>query len=248
MYYEDANCGFYLLIDIILEFTKNKLKLNELKAELLEEYNKYLSAYGDQIIDILILEGKKTQGLRVKQKTLSFQHFVYSEDYYITNLDIWMMMSKYKIPSIIISTKAIILTKKEKNILALYGDRGSKFAFIFSPAMRAEIIPKYSIILSLPERILFNSLDVIKNKETLREVTKSVENITTVEEFLQSFTKKALPKKAVKKPIKFVLQQDEPAEAPILPTVAQTKKQRTTVVVAKPKQRSKKNIKFAVEE
>ena len=249
MYYEDANCGFYLLIDIILEFTKNKLKLNELKAELLEEYNKYLGAYGDQIIDILILEGKKTQGLRVKQKTLSFQHFIYSEDYYITNLDIWMIMSKYKIPSIIISTKPILLTKKEKNVLPLYGDLARKFVFIFSPAMRAEIIPKYSIILSVPEHVLFHSLDVIKSEETLEEVNESVENITTVEEFLQSFTKKALLKKTVKKSsVKLVLEEDEPIVAPAFPIVVQTKKQKTTVVVAKPKQRSKKNIKFVVEE
>jgi hypothetical protein len=224
-----------------------------LKAELLEEYNKYLAAYGDQIIDILILEGKKTQGLRVKQKTLSFQHFIYSEDYYITNFDIWMIMSKYKIPSIIISTKSILLTKKEKNALALYGDRSSKFAFIFSPAMRAEIIPKYSLILSMPEHILFQSLDVITSEEILGELYESVESIITVEEFLQSFTKKALPKKAVKKPaVKLLLQEDEPIVDPsvtlALPAVAQTKKQRTTVVVAKPKQRTKRNIKLKLEE
>jgi len=245
MYYEDTNCGFYLLIDVVLEFTKKNLKINEIKAELLEEYNKYLAVYGDQIIDILILEGKKTQGLRVKQKTLSFQHFIYSEDYYITNLDIWMIMSKYKIPSIIISSKPFILTKKEKTALALYGDLASKFVFIFSPAMRAEIIPKYSLILSLPEHILFHSLDVIKSEDTLREVNESVENIPTVEKFLQSFTKKALPKKAVKKQaVKLVLQPDELD----IEVKAQTKKQRTTVVVEKPKQRSKKNIKFAIEE
>lgn len=251
LYYEDANCGFYLLIDIILEFTKNILKINELKAELLEEYNKYLAAYGDQIIDILILEGKKTQGLRVKQKTLSFQHFIYSEDYYITNLDIWMIMSKYKIPSIIISSKPILLTKKEKTALALYGDLASKFVFIFSPAMRAENIPKYSIIFSMPDHLVFHPLNVIESEETLREVNETVENILTVEEFLQSFTKKALPKKAVKKSaVKLVLQHDDRdvEPAPTFPTVAQTKKQKTTVVVAKPKQRSKKNIKFAIEE
>ena len=75
-----------MLIDIIRETTGNNLRPNEIKTALLEEYGKYVAAYGEQIIDILILEGKKTQGLRVKQKTLSFQHFIYSDDYFITNL------------------------------------------------------------------------------------------------------------------------------------------------------------------
>jgi hypothetical protein len=103
----------------------------------------------------------------------------------------------------------------------------------------------------MPDHVVFHPLNVIKSEETLREVNETVENILTVEEFLQSFTKKALPKKAVKKSaVKLVLQHDDRdvEPAPTFPTVAQTKKQKTTVVVAKPKQRSKKNIKFAIEE
>jgi hypothetical protein len=260
LYYEEVNCGFYLLSDIIFKFTGNKLKINEIKSELLEEYNKYLEKYGDQIIDILILEGKKTNGLRVKQKILSFQNFIYLEDYYITNFDIWIMMTKYKIPSIIISSKPIILTKKDKNILTLYGDISSKFVFIFSPAMRAEIIPKYSLIISMPERVIQHELNVIRNEAMLREVSESVENLINIESFLQSFTKKSLPKKAVKKPVKLVFQvenqtenphekpSEKPVETLVVPTVSKTKKQKTTVVVTKPKQRTKRQIKFDVEE
>jgi hypothetical protein len=256
LYYEELNCGFYLLSDIIFKFTGNNLKLNEIKSELLEEYNKYLEKYGDQIIDILILEGKKTNGLRVKQKILSFQNFIYLEDYYITNFDIWIMMTKYKIPSIIISSKPIILTKKDKNVITLYGDISNKFVFIFSPAMRAETIPKYSIIVSMPERSMQHDLNVITNETKLREVTESVENVMNIESFLQSFSKKSLPKKAVKKPVKLVFQlenqteipDDKPVETLVVPTVAKTKKQKTTIVVTKPKQRTKRKIKFDVEE
>jgi len=252
-YYEDANCGFYFLIDIILEMNRPVLKLNEIKAILLEEYEKYLGKYREQIIDILILEGKKIQGLRVKQKTLSFQQFIYSDDYFITNLDIWVIMNRYKIPSIIISTKPIILTNKTDNVLALYGKQDSKFAFIFSPALRVENIPKYSLIISTPDLNIFHSLDIIKNEETMRKLTESVENIMTLETFLQTFSKQPLAKKVAKKPIKFTIQ-GEPEESVAVeatagpvsePAPVQTRKQKTFVVVKKPKTRK---IKFKIED
>jgi hypothetical protein len=126
--------------------------------------------------------------------------------------------------------------------------------------MRAEIIPKYSLIISMPERVIQHELNVIRNEAMLREVSESVENLINIESFLQSFTKKSLPKKAVKKPVKLVFQvenqtenpHEKPSEKPletlVVPTVSKTKKQKTTVVVTKPKQRTKRQIKFDVEE
>ena len=67
----------------------------------------------------MILEGKKTLGDQVKEKTLTFQNFIYMDNYYVTNLDIWMIMEKYKIPSIFISNAVILQTKNEKTIFRM---------------------------------------------------------------------------------------------------------------------------------
>ena len=131
LYYEDNNnCGFYLLIDIINEILNIIKTPNEIKKILVEEYGKYLIKYSNQIIDILILEGKKIQGLKVKQDILSFQDFIYSNDYFITNLDIWIILNKYKIPSIIIATKPIILTNKKQNVITLYTNKNKNDKYV----------------------------------------------------------------------------------------------------------------------
>ena len=251
LYYNDVACGFFLISDIIAKFKGNHLNVNEIKKELIEEYSKYFSSYGQQILDILIQEGKNIQGKRVKQKTMSFQDFIYSEDYFITNLDIWIMMKKYKIPSIIISTKPIILTNREKNIMLLHGNEtNNKFVFILSPALRAETIPKYSVVISSEEDIEI-SLDVLKNDDAKISINDSMSNELTTEIMFKTFTKKSMIVKK-KPPLSgnIIIQDDSPTENRDIikeGSPKQSKKQRATVLIDKPKSRKLKP-KFKLEE
>jgi hypothetical protein len=265
LYYNDENSGFYLMIDIIEKNTGKRLKINEVKAELLVEYEKYLPRYGNQIIDILILEGKKTNGIRVKQETMTFQHFIYLDDYFITNLDIWIMMLKFQIPSILLSTKPMLISNKKNNAFVFHGARDNEFIFIFSPALRAEHIPKYSIIASVSKsdlRVTFD-LDTIQNKTSLDEVLYSVENAIPIKTFLSKFSKQDVTasKKVPRKLTKLVIEEEEQKEEPKAEqkeekegqkeehenAEAAAKKQKTFVVVKKPKQRKQK-LQFVIEE
>jgi hypothetical protein len=225
MYYEDddIHCGFYLIIDIVAKKTGAVLNIRDIKNDLLEEYTTYGNKYSNQIIDILILEGKKSQGVQVKQKKLSFHDFVLSEDYFITNLDLWLLMNKYKIPSIIISTKPILLANKDKNAFALYGNLDSEFVIICSPTLRTETIPKYSYLASSPDKTMFHSLRSIHDEPTLQKLTESVENILPIETFLQSFTKKA-----VKKPVRLEIVEDDYVAGDVAGPKKQTRKQKKT--------------------
>jgi hypothetical protein len=244
MHYKDDNCGFRLISDIIKNFSKNTITINknDLKTELLEEYSKYYEKYREQILDILIIEGKKTQGSRVKKNTLSFQNFIYSDDYFITNLDIWIMMNRYKIPCILIASKHIILTNRTKQELVLYGKRDDNFVFIYSPAMRNERIAKYSIIVS-PEEIMENSLDVIRDENKKDAIIESIESNFTLEKMLQSFTKKMV---GLSKPVKgqklgkIIIDDDESIKK--LTPDNQTKKQKTTVIINKKTKKQKPNL------
>lgn len=243
LYYNDENdinCGFQMLSNIISKFTGSRLKKNQIKDILNEEYTKYFEKYGPQIIDILISEGKKGQGARVKGKTLSFQDFIYLDDYFITNLDIWILMQKYKIPSIIVSTKPIIITNRSKNYLVLYGKADDDFVFIYAPGLRAENIPKYSIIVS-PDDKIENYLEILKNNELRREIIESISSNFTLEKMLQSFTKKTSVKMGSKLTGKIVVEDSSEENNLVVPATSikekQSKKQKATVVIAKPKSR-----------
>jgi len=253
LYYNDdsdINCGFQMLSNIIYKFTGNKLNKNEIKAVLDEEYSKYFAAYGSQILDILIAEGKKTQGTRVKAKTLSFQDFIYLDDYFITNLDIWVIMKKYNIPSIIVATKPIIITNRLKNFLVLCGTPPDDFVFIYSPALRSENIPKYSVIISKDDKIQ-HFLDVIKNDEIKQEIVDSIANNFTLEKMFQTFTKKTVVKAKPKLTGKIIVEESSEEDVPVVSVVPvkekQSKKQKATVIIAKTKTKKLKP-KFSVEE
>ena len=203
--YEDKNkkeninyTGFYLLSDLIKSKTSTVLTIGQVRLELLQEYLKYLNKYESQIIDILISEGKKTLGDQVKAKTMDFTHFLYNEDYYITNLDAWLLLEKYKIPSIFISSKPILQSNNDDKIFVAYGEKTDELCFIVTSLIKTDIAPKYKLIQNSEDSILF-SLKIIED-QCLDSITNAFENKITLEEFLQTFSKdNTLKKKVAKK-------------------------------------------------
>ena len=79
-----------------------------------------MEKYTDKIVDILIIEGKKTLGDQVKAETLSFSSFLYTDNYFLTTFDLWLLVQKYKIPTIFICQKFILQAKYEKHVFVGY--------------------------------------------------------------------------------------------------------------------------------
>ena len=197
VYNKSSYCTFSCLIDLIEKKTGEKLSINKLKNSLFEEYKTYLERFAPQIIDILILEGKKTLGDQVKAETLTFSSFIYTDSYFITPLDIWLLVQKYKIPTILISQTTIkVLTEGKQRSFVAYGKRGDDFAFINIPGLRPQNIPIYKVIES-DKLDVFISFDDIKEGNCLEQLNYSIDNVVTIEEFLSNFKRPAFP---VKKP------------------------------------------------
>ena len=173
-------CGFYLIIDIVKKFNGKILSLDDVKHELYEEYLKYVPNYNSQIIDILILEGKKTLGDQVKANNLSFQHLIYTDSYFITNLDLWLFLEKYKIPSILISSKTILESNNDTDIFVTYGTSSDNFIFIISPPSRPEYIPKFKLIRKKKNSFSISTKKILKNNYPLKTLKSSLKRILTM--------------------------------------------------------------------
>jgi hypothetical protein len=185
-------CTYYFIIDLIKEKTQKVLTVNDIKSELLEEYKKFLPTYEKQIIEILIKEGKKLLGQKVKSKVLSFDNLIFTENYFLTTLDYWLLLEKYQIPTIFLSSK-IILETAEKYQFVAYGNREDKFAFIMIPFLKPENIPSFKLIQSLTNDI-FISLDQLIDCDNKKDIYDAFENKNkiTVENFIQNYKKKIL--------------------------------------------------------
>jgi hypothetical protein len=211
-YERQANCTFEIIIDLIERKTSQKMTINSVKNELFNEYKKYLDRYHDKIVDILIIEGKKTLGNQVKSDKLSFLNLLYVDNYFLTLLDMWLLIQKYEIPTIFISQKFILQTEYKENIFLGYGTQNDKFAFIVVPGFRNEIIPTYKIIVD-EKKDYFISLSKI-DEECKSRVTNAIEGGISINSYLDTFIKPKTTTYKKKQPIKLILEEELKVEEP----------------------------------
>jgi hypothetical protein len=199
--YSNINyCTFNLIIELIEKKTGEKYTVNQIKNELYNEYKTYLENYRDKIMDILILEGKKTLGDQVVAETLSFSNFIYTDNYFLTTFDLWLLIQKYKIPSIFICQKFILQTKYERNAFLGYGDKNDKFAFIIIPGYRPESVPSFKLVLSNTDEV-FISLDKI-NSDCTEKIIYAIDNQIDINSYLKNFSKPTKTVYAKKNPLR----------------------------------------------
>ena len=233
-------CSLFFIIDLINKTKGVLLTVNEIKKELYQEYTKYLPNYKNKILDILTIQGKQTLCDQVKKQTLTFINFIYTESYFFTTLDLWILIEKYKIPSFFISSKFLLETDYQKHSFNSYGlGKAQQFVFIIIPGLRNENVPSYKLICDNTNEI-FISMDKLVNDERIEELNDP-SSLSTVEEFLKKFSKKSttkynkkvpVPEVEVKRKYQYI---DSPPQAPAPAVPPQPVKKVKLRVVDKPR-------------
>ena len=132
-----------------------------------------------------MIEGKKTLGDQVLAKTLSFINFIYTDNYFLTTFDLWLLVNKHKIPTVFICQKCILQTNYEKQEFVGYGDKEDKFVFIIIPGFRHEHVPNYKVVKS-EKGDIFISLDKI-NENCVERIENAINNRISIERYLEEF-------------------------------------------------------------
>jgi hypothetical protein len=186
-------CSLFFIIDLIHKSNGVLFTENQIKTQLYEEYTKYLPNYKNKILDILTIQGKKTLCDQVKKETLTFINFIYTDSYFFTTLDLWILIEKYKIPSFFISSKFLLETDYQKHSFNAYGGKeAQRFVFIVIPGLRNENVPSYKLICDDKNNI-FISIEQLVNAERIEELHEHMTTTTipTVEDYLKKFSKNA---------------------------------------------------------
>jgi len=170
-YLNTPNCSFELLINIIEDFTKKIITVNELKEIIVKKLQELVLLYGEDKILRMILkdQGKEILVRQVLEKKITIENMVLSENYYITNMDIMIIGMHFEAPIVIITgtklkelmrwkingiKEPVIETnenrtensKKQKKAWLVTTKPSSFYYFIKQPGIKRNQIPKYKII------------------------------------------------------------------------------------------------------
>ena len=190
-YGDNVYCTFQCIIDIIEKTTKQVKSISDIKHELYKEYKIHSdNTHQNKIVDILILEGKKTLGDQVKAETLLFDDFIYASNYFLTPLDLWVLVNKYQIPTIFISSKNILQTNYANRTFVGYSNpdyMNEKYVFIVIPGLKNEQVPEFKLIVNENNNYLIpiNNL----NDDCVDKIRQSFDNKESIHEYLDKFIK-----------------------------------------------------------
>ena len=222
VYSNNNYCTFYLVADIIKAIKNTNVSIDDLRNDLIEEYGKYTDDFKDRekvnkLADILIEEGKKVLGDQVKSGSLTFMDLIYTDSYYVTNTDIWILLVKYDIPCILLSSKNLPQTRFNEKEFVLHKTAGSdEYVFIMCPALRAENIPSYKLLVNTQTNknlISFNDLSECEGKVEIEKAIKAQISFSKyVELFVRDKKTKYKPRKKGVRPlanIELVIEESE---------------------------------------
>jgi hypothetical protein len=137
-------------------------------------------------------------------------NFIYTDNYFLTTFDLWLLVTKYEIPTIFISQKWILQSNYEKHEFVGYGTERDMFAFIEIPGFRPENIPSDRLIQSDKGEI-FISLDNLIGDST-EIIREAIDNKVTIEDYLEKFTKPITTEYTKKKPKLLIIESDSEEE------------------------------------
>ena len=147
-----AICTF----DIILIILKNsKLSKYDLKEILIEEYLQYYSDYKFEIIQALKMQGKHKIAKKLIYYESTLPNLIMSEDYYVTNMDIWLLAKHFNLP--IVFFTGTELTENGKKFLVANASVANasvadasvadkNFYFIHTPGMKNDLPNSYRMV------------------------------------------------------------------------------------------------------
>jgi hypothetical protein len=181
--------------------------MEEIKDVLIGEYKMLTEDYKNvekinTIIDILREEGQFDAN-QLQDKTMNFEQLILQEGFGAVNFDLWILLVKYEIPSIFISSKVIPESNFLKQQFLCYDDdQREQFVFIVAPAMYIRYKnhelknPEYKIIVSddvtigsdnhLQGNILI-SLGALQKGDCLENIEKAIADKYTIEDFIDKF-------------------------------------------------------------
>jgi hypothetical protein len=182
------NCSYQVIIHILEDKLKKLITVENLKVTLWNAYSKYYEKYSNKILTILKKQGKTKLLENVVKNKISFEDIIASDSYYLTDLDIWMLADKLKLPIILFSSTKLGNLVDSIDWLLLGGDLSKPFYFIRSPQnMKPTSMTGYNLITPAVELSEVNEFYLLLQDKLLKNKDSPQENLVTLTDYLEKY-------------------------------------------------------------
>jgi len=165
------------------------ITITRLKDILVTEYAK-LAALGLEKKLTMILNGygMKQYADIINEGRATLSQIIQSENYFLTNIDIWLLAVYFKIPMVFVSQT--LISENGKNHMVLYGDETTESYFFIQPFQIVQNIPsRFGLIEIKPEENV--SLLKIPLKYVSQELQQNIrtddDTRVSLEEYIRTF-------------------------------------------------------------
>ena len=189
-FYQNTHCSFAPIMSIMQKTVPNT-SVAMIKAVLCAEYAKLMLLYSAKIVAILKVQGKRGMMTRVENGSVELDAIISSDEYYLTDLDLWVYFQAGRIPVIIFySTICKMIVGSDIDWLFLsgnhIGDINGHIHFIRSPAKVELDVPyAYSTISGSYKYQEMGEFSAIV-REALMDPEKFVPNTQSLNTFLKN--------------------------------------------------------------
>jgi len=139
-------CSFDILITILQDFLgeEQSLTLEQIKETLSEVYTSMYDEYSNAIYAAFRIQGKSNMAQKLKIDALDITALIMNDTYFITPLDIWIIVRHFNIPLILYSNS--IFQENNKNIILCNTTDSKEYYFIKVSNIKQGLVPTYSLL------------------------------------------------------------------------------------------------------
>jgi hypothetical protein len=183
-------CSFMPLIYILQDVHKAaNISIQNVKTSLWNHYKRLIETHGnlDKIIGILRKQGKRVLMDSVRSGKISLEQAIFSDDYYLTDIDYWVFCSFTKLPVILFSSTTLKYISSQINWLRLGGSNinNETYYFIRSP-VDGKLNTPTSYHLLIPS-IALEDVKTTMFMEARQGIRKYDNNWQTIENYLLKY-------------------------------------------------------------
>ena len=185
IFHNSPLCTFYVIISIINDKFNKTYNVGVLKTILWNKYKEYMDKHAETILGILSLQGKTRIVTALQSNPHKLEDWIMSDDYSLTDLDLWMISSAIPLPIMLFSSGNLKSLSLSVNWLILGGNRNSdRYYCVRSPSIYNGSEPRYHLV--KPAYLLRDLKGFDSMVSTGERALDYIENNLSLESYLET--------------------------------------------------------------